>query len=240
MSMLRTLMVLLGVTFAPVQAAATGSSFELAQGERIALRDQANIAAGLGNAELRQGDLKAASRDLGRAVVREKQFFATLGSERREGESSYLIGYYTLSGIAQYRLGLDPMKNWGAAHDLYHEYLPLLDKRFSRVDSLLLQHRCGAGLRLYSVLFTQEEPSVAAIVRATKENRWHDAKTGAVGMRGMPVGDYFRAIIGLCMREPKRTVDQALVAALFDYQQSSSETPDVGPLQASILRLLLR
>lgn len=216
--------------------------FAIAQGNSGTTRDHALAAYASGNARLRRGDLAAASRDLDRAIANEKQFFATLGSEQREGESSYLIEYLTLAGVADHGLGRHALAfvRWTAAHELYARYLPRLNQRFGAADALVAQHRCGEAFRVYTSVFVPREPAVLAVLRAGQSARWAEARAADATIRGTPSGDYFAGVIASCTHAPRQALEHDLVAALADYAPTSSETPNVGPLQASTIRLLGR
>ena len=214
--------------------------FAIAQGNPGSARDQALTAYASGNADLRRGELKAASRDLSRAIASEKLFFATLGTERRQGESSYFIEYLTLAGVANHRLGQHALAfvRWNAARELYLLYLPRLDRRFAAADALVERHRCGEAFGAYSASFVPRDPAVLSVLRAGRAGRWTEAKAADATMRGTPQGDYFAGVIAICTHASKRTAEAALVTALADYAPTTSETPNVGPLQASAIRLL--
>ncbi len=212
-----------------------------AQGDRGTVRDQALAAYASGNVHLRQRDLNAASRDLNRAIAAEKQFFASLGTIGRQGESSYFIEYLTLAGVTDYGLGRRALAftRWSAAGELYRQYLPRLDGRLAAADALVERRRCSNAFASYAaVSFLARDPELSAVLRAGRAARWAEAKAAAATMRGTPEGDYFAGVVASCTRGSARAAEIALVAALTDYSPTTSETPNVGPLQASAIRLL--
>lgn len=222
---------------------ANGASLisSVAQGDEIRLRDSARSAYSSGNVELQQGQEAAASREFDRAIAREKRFFETLGTTRRTGEASYLLQYLTLGGVVNERLGKHAIARlrWSTARDVY-ETLPHMNDRFAQADRLIEQSRCREAFRVYQLVFVPREGDAAVILRAARAGNAVAARAIASRSRGTPTGDYFAGVLGICLHAPRRSIDTALANALVDYTPTSSDTPNVGPLQASALRLLLR
>jgi len=235
------LAVLLTAVVMPRIASAAPFLFLVAQGEENRIRDSARSAYSSGNLKFRQGHEPAASREFDRAIALEKRFFETLGTGRRTGEASYLIEYLTLGGVVNERLGRHWVARlrWSTARNVY-ETLPSINDRFAQADRLIGQSRCSAAFRVYQLIFVPRGGDADMILRAARAGDLAAAKAIASQSRGTPTGDYFAGVLGICLHGSRRSIDTALADALVDYAATSSDTPNVGPLQASALRLLLR
>jgi len=228
-----------GVAVAPVRSAPM--AVQIAQGDAGAARDRALSSYASGNSKLRRGDIAGARRDLETAIAAETRYFATLGSERRQGEASYLVEYLTLGGVTEFGSALHAaaLKHWKAAGDLYRTYLPVLNRRLATGDALLANGRCARAFDSYSGTLGMLAPEILPTLRAAASGHWSDAQRRIADARGTTAGDLVRGMLALCHPRNRATAQDSLVAALTDYEPTTSETPNTGPLQASSIRLVL-
>jgi len=229
----------LGTAVAPVRSAPM--AVQIAQGNSSATRNRALSSYASGNSKLRKGDIAGARRDLETAIAAETRYFATLGSERRQGEASYLVEYLTLGGITEYRSASHAaaLKYWKAAGDLYRTYLPVLNRRLASGDALLANGSCVRAFDSYSGTLGRLAPEILPTLRAAAGGLWSDAQGRIADARGTTAGDLVYGMLALCHPRNLATAQAALVAALTDYEPTTSATPNTGPLQASSIRLVL-
>jgi len=229
----------LGTAVAPVRSAPI--AVQIAQGNSGATRSRALSSYASGNSKLRKGNIAGARRDLATAIAAETRYFATLSSERRQGEASYLVEYLTLGGVTEYRSASHAaaLKYWKASGDLYRTYLPVLNRRLASGDALLANGSCVRAFDNYSGTLGRLAPGILPTLRAAAGGLWSDAQGRIADARGTTAGDLVYGMLALCHPRNLATAQDALVAALTDYEPTTSETPNTGPLQASSIRLLL-
>jgi len=229
----------LGVTVAPVRSAPMAA--QIAQGDASAVRDRALSWYASGNSKFRRGDIAGARRDLEGAIAAETQYFATLGRERRQGEASYFVQYLTLGGVTEYESAshADASKHWKIALTLYRTYLPVLNRRLASGDALLADGRCASAFESYSRTLGVLAPDIVPVLHAAAGGSWPEAQRRVADARGTTAGDLVRGMLALCHARNRTTAQASFVAALSDYEPTTSETPNTGPLQASSIRLVL-
>ena len=229
----------LGTAVAPVRSAPI--AVQIAQGNSGATRSRALSSYASGNSKLRKGNIAGARRDLATAIAAETRYFATLSSERRQGEASYLVEYLTLGGVTEYRSASHAaaLKYWKASGDLYRTYLPVLNRRLASGDALLANGSCVRAFDNYSGTLGMLAPEILPTLRAAAGGLWSEAQGRIADALGTTAGDLVHGMLALCHPRNLATAQDALVAALTDYEPTTSETPNTGPLQASSIRLVL-
>lgn len=214
---------------------------QIAQGDSSAVRDRAIALYSAGNSRLHQDDIFGARRNFEAAIAMEFRYFATLGSELREGEASFLVQCLTLAGVTEYKSSSHSVasEHWRIALDLYGTYLPILNRRFLAGDALLRSGHCTSAFASYSGTLGKLEPDILPTLRAAARGSWIEAQRHVADARDTTPGDLVRGMLALCPPQSRVKAEEAFVAALTDYEPTSSQTPNTGPLQASSIRLVL-
>ena len=232
---------LFGTAVAPVRSAP--KTAQIAQGDASAVRDRARSSYASGNSKLLlRSDIAGARLDIETAIAAEARYFATLGSIPRQGESSYFIEYLTVGGVTEYKSTsyAAASQHWKTARDLYRTYRPRLNQPLLSGDVLLANGRCARAFDSYSGTLGITAPDILPTLRAAADGLWSDAQRRVEIERGSTAGDLVRGMLALCHHPRNRvTARDSLVAALTDYEVTTSETPHTGSLQASSIRLVL-